>query len=110
LLQAAQFSIENCFAASTSISIVNATLLQPTHFRQRMLIRCRELNFGSKSQIHYRQLNFGNECGFAAENTLSVANADSLQTTQFQQRTRICCSTISAVNVDCDQHNFGSEH
>jgi len=104
------FASEHQFAAYNTISAANVDSLWTIQFQQRMLIRCRELNFGSKSQIHCRQLNFGNKCGFAAENTLSVANADSLQTTQFQQRTRICCSTISAVNVDCNQHNFGSEH
>jgi hypothetical protein len=44
-----QFSSENCFVAEATISAANVTLLQPTRFRQRMLIHCRKLNSGSES-------------------------------------------------------------
>jgi hypothetical protein len=52
----------NWFAASTSISKVNTTSLQPTHFQQQMLIRCKQLNFDRESQFHYSQYTFGKEC------------------------------------------------
>jgi hypothetical protein len=61
LLQAAQFGSENCFAAGTTISEANATSLQPTHFRQRMLICCRQLDFDSESHFCCRQHNFGSK-------------------------------------------------
>jgi hypothetical protein len=39
------------FVAANTLSAANANLLQQTHFQQRMLIRCRQLNFSSESQV-----------------------------------------------------------
>jgi hypothetical protein len=44
--------------------------------------------------------NFSSECWFTTNNTISAANADSLQTTQFRLR----------MLIHCKQHNFGSEY
>jgi hypothetical protein len=60
LLQAAQFGSDNWFAVGPTI-------------RHRKLFR-------------YRHLNLGSECYFTAANTVSAANANSQQATQFRQR------------------------
>jgi len=67
-LQVAQFGSENWFAAGCPI-------------RQR-------------KQFHCWRHNFGSECYFAIANMFLVANANSLQTTQFQQRVINSLQTI----------------
>jgi hypothetical protein len=62
LLQGAKFDNKNCFAAGATISAANATSLQPTCFRQRMLIRYRQLSSSSKSQFRCKLNNFGSQC------------------------------------------------
>jgi len=71
-----------------------------------MLLRYRQLNFGSESQIHCRTHN-------------SAANATSLQTTQFRQRIinsllnlqfGIECYFDAANSVSAMNHNFAAEH
>jgi hypothetical protein len=111
-LQAAQFSSENCFAASTTISVANATSLQPTRFRQRMLIHYRQLNSGSESQIHYKQYNFDNESQFHCRTHNSTVNVNSLQTTQFQQRIPNPLQNTQFGNefqIRCRPYNFDSK-
>jgi hypothetical protein len=54
-------------------------------FNSESQIRCRQLSFGSESKIRYRQLNFGSDSQIHCETHISAANANSLQTTQFQQ-------------------------
>jgi hypothetical protein len=52
LLPPTQFGSEICFTTGATISAVNATLLQPPRFQQRMLICCiccRKLNSDSES-------------------------------------------------------------
>ena len=121
-MQAAQFGSENwfvagcpiqhrnCFTAGTTIPTTDATSLQPTRFaaanhnfavehtiQRRMLIRYRQLSFGSKSRIPWRQLSIGSESQirsrqlhFSSESRIRcrthnlAANANSLQTTQFR--------------------------
>jgi len=86
-LSAAQFSSENCFAVVITISKANATSLQPTRLWQRMLIRCRQLDFGNKSHFCYKQHNFDSERRFTAEYTIQQWTPDLLRTTQVRQRT-----------------------
>jgi hypothetical protein len=52
--------------------------------QQPKLVRCWLHNSAAKL-IRWRHFNFGSECYFAAANTLSAANANSLQATQFRQ-------------------------
>jgi len=83
-LLARQFGSENCFAAGTTISAANATSLQPIRFWQRMLVRYKQLDFGSESHFRCSQHNFGSERRFAADNTTSAAKPDSLRLTQIR--------------------------
>jgi hypothetical protein len=55
--------------------------------RQRMLIRCKQLNFISELPSRCRQFNFSNESQSHCRTHNLAANVNSLQTTQFQ---RIC--------------------
>jgi hypothetical protein len=62
------------FATNNTLSAANVNLLQPTHFQQRMLIRSRQLNFSSESQIRCRIHTFGSEHWFTVGNSISVVN------------------------------------
>ena len=77
-----------------------------------MLLNCRQLNFGSESQIRCKQYNFGNESQFRCRTHNLATNTNSLQATlisaanhkfaaerPIQQRMLIRCSQLS----------FGSE-
>ena len=106
------FDSECSFAAANIISVVNANLLQPTQFQQRMLFCRRQLNFDSESQIRYRKHTFSNECWFAADNTALAMNANSLHATQFQQRITNLLQNIhfrQRTLIHSRQLNFGSE-
>ena len=92
------FGSESQIHCTTHLLAANANSLQTAQLRQRitnslhntqfgrMLIRCGQLNFSSKSQICCRQLNFGSESHIRCKTHNSTANANSLQTTQFRQR------------------------
>jgi hypothetical protein len=80
-LQAAPFGSENCFIVGATISTANPTSLQPTRFRQRMLIRCKQLNSGNESQIRCKQYNFGSESQIRCRTHNLAANVNSLQIT-----------------------------
>jgi hypothetical protein len=81
------------------ISTANVDSLRITQFRQQMRIRCRHHTFSTNADLLQTIQNFSSECWFAANNTISAANADSLQTSHFQQRTP----------VRYKQHTFGSK-
>jgi hypothetical protein len=88
------------FTADNTFSMANADSLQPTHFQQWMLIRCRQFNFDSEHWFAADNSVSVVNHKFNADNTLSAANADSLQTTRFRQR----------MLSHCRQRNFGREH
>jgi len=74
------------FTAHNTTSTMNHNFAVEHTIRQRILIRCRKLNFDSESQICCRQLNLGSESQLHCRTHDSAANANSLQTTQFWQR------------------------
>ena len=84
-LQVANFGSENYFAAANSVSAANHNFAAGHTIRQRMLIRCRKLSFGSESQIRSSQLNFDSDSQIRCKTHISTANANPLQTTQFRQ-------------------------
>jgi len=76
-----------------------------------MLIRYRQLNFGSESQIRCRTHSFSNEHWFAANNTISTVKTlfvadnkiqhrtpNSLRTTQFDSEHLIYCGQYNSTN------------
>jgi len=86
------------------ILAANGDSLRTTQFQQRMRIHCRQHNFGSECWFAVNNTisvtntdslqttqNFSSECWFNANNTISAANADSLQTTHFQEQTPVHC-------------------
>jgi hypothetical protein len=76
-----------------------------------MLIRCGQLSFDSKSQFHCKQLNFGSESQIRCKTHILAANANSLQTSQFQQRITISLQDTmrQRMLIRCRKLNFGSE-
>jgi hypothetical protein len=107
------FDSERSFAATTSISAVNAN----------SRIRCRQLNFSIKSQICCKQLNFSNECKFNSDNSIwqrklircrqhhSAVKPNSLQTTQFgSENFFVAGNIIWQRNLTrCRQHNLAAK-
>jgi hypothetical protein len=103
----------------------NISSLQTTQFWQRTRIRCRQHNFSRKcwftanntiSTANVDSLqttqNFNSECWFAANNTISAANADSLQTSHFQHECWFAADNTKFQQwmlIRCKQHNFGSK-
>jgi hypothetical protein len=97
------------FAANHTTSAANPKFATGHTIRQRMLIRCKHLNFGNEFQIRCKQYNFNSEfeircrpynfgsesqicCRthnsvanykFAVDNVISAVNAHSLQITRF---------------------------
>jgi len=130
------FDSECYFAAANTLSAANADSLQRTQFRQQITNSLQTTQFWQRMRICSRKHTFSSECRFAADNTISAANADLLQhnfssecwlrPTQFWQRTLIRCRQHknSAANADslwttqfwhrarirCRQHTFASEH
>jgi hypothetical protein len=101
-LQAAPFGSENCFIVGATISTANPTSLQPTRFRQRMLIRCKQRIVGSEFVIRYTQFNFGSESQIRCRTHNLATNVNSLHPTQFQQQ-------IAELQIRCRQYNFDIE-
>jgi len=67
-------TVNHKFVVDITLLTTNANSVQRTHFWQRMLIRCRQLNFGSKSQIRCKTYTFNNERWFATDNLISAVN------------------------------------
>ena len=111
-LQATHFDSERWFVADNKSSVVNAHSLQLTHFQQRMLIRCRTHTSGSERWFAAHNSILATNHKFTREHTLSIANTNSLQTTQFRQRTLIRCTQLifgSEPQIQWRTHTFGNE-
>jgi hypothetical protein len=87
------FDSKRWFVAADTLSVANVNSLQTTQsqFRQQITSLLQNTLFRQQMLIRCRQLNFGSESWFAINNIISTANTISLQITELQQQTLIRC-------------------